>query len=157
MWQQALWKLLETCLPCLLLLDTVLRFWAAPPPLCPLFSLQKPGRTSCRVCIWCEPSPFTVLQLTSEKACPFESATALLQDLNCIGDMFSRLWLYPTRVFFFFFLLIFPKIILLSLSITTIYLRYFSVPWIVACCVPIDFWVFIIFNFYETILKENQA
>ena len=141
MWQQALWKLLETCLPCLLLLDTVLRFWAALPPLCPLFSLQKPGRTTCRVCIWCEPSPFTVLQLTSEKACPFESATALLQDLNCIGDVFPRLWLYPTRVFF---LLIFPKIILLSFHYHHLSAILLSS---VDCCMLCAYWLLSFYHF----------
>ena len=34
------------------------------------------------------PALFTVLQLTAGKAFPLESATALLGDLHCIGDIF---------------------------------------------------------------------
>lgn len=143
MWWQGLWKVFESFLPSLLLLDIVLQLLAMQLLLCLLFLLQKPGRAICTMCVLCDSNTFHCLISPLKAYITIWNSHSSMWDLGYVVDILPRSWTYPTMF-------------ITGFSLNHPFLYFHDYHWsmiLLSCmdyCMLCAYWVwfFMIFSFY---------
>lgn len=151
MWRQVLWKVFETFLPSLLLLDIALQFWAVQPLPCLLLLLRKPGRTHVQCLSGVTPALATVPQSPQRKHACLKHSQLYYEILIVLGTFSLGCGsVHPTMCITDFSL----NSPFISFRCYHLYITLLSC---VDCCMLCACWLLGFYNFWFWCLEQNQA